>query len=130
MSYLAEVFDGGETKLSSHDIALHRKLSQPLVAKMLVVLSQSGLVDGSRGPGGGYWLAKDPALITLQEIVSQFEKADTRTFCPFGPNWCGNEDPCPLHDQLLALDDQLTRFLSETSLGVFAKSSGSPPLST
>lgn len=119
MSYLAEVYDGGRTRLSSSDIAERRKLSQALVAKILVVLSQAGLVDGTRGPGGGYWLAKDPAEILLHDIVSQFEKKEDRTMCPFGPGWCGHEEPCPLHDQLVELDSQLVDFLSETSLAVF-----------
>ncbi len=119
MSYLAEVYDGGETKLSSGDIAIRRKLSQTLVAKLLVVLSQAGLVDGSRGPGGGYWLAKAPSDISLNEIVLQFEKAGESLQCPFGPGWCGNGDPCPLHDKLVGLDKQMCDFLESTTLEVF-----------
>ena len=119
MSYLAEVYDGGTTKLSSGDIAEHRKLPQTLVAKLLVVLSQAGLVDSTRGPHGGYWLAKEPDRIRLLDIVAQFEKTGDRLQCPFGPGWCGNGDPCPLHDKLVELDEQMSDFLSETTLAVF-----------
>jgi Rrf2 family protein len=119
MSYLAEVYDGGETKLSSGDIATRRNLPQTLVAKLLVVLSQAKLVDGSRGPGGGYWLAQAPAEITLNDIVMQFEKAEDPLQCPFGPNWCGNGAPCPLHDQLHDLDRKMFDFLQSTTLEVF-----------
>ncbi len=119
MSLLAEVYDGGETKLSSLEIAERRQLPKPLVAKLLVVLSKAGLVDGTRGPKGGYWLAKNPGEIVLLDIVVLFEKMGERTMCPFGPDWCGNGEPCPLHDQLLELDDQLMRFLERTSLAVF-----------
>lgn len=122
MSYLAEVYDGGRTKLSSGDIAGRRELPQTLVAKILVVLSQAGLVDGTRGPGGGYWLAKPPEEIPLNDIVMQFERPGDRLQCPFGPNWCGHGDPCPLHDQLADLDQQMCDFLQSTSLKVFAKS--------
>lgn len=122
MSYLAEVYDGGDTKLSSGDIAIRRKLPQTLVAKILVVLSQAQLVDGTRGPGGGYWLAKGPAEITLNDIVMQFEKAGERLQCPFGPGWCGNGEPCPLHDKLVELDTQMTDFLQCTTLDVFNES--------
>jgi len=120
MSYLAEVYDDGETKLSSGDIATRRNLPQTLVAKLLVVLSQAELVDGTRGPGGGYWLAKPPGEIALNDIVMQFEKAGDRLQCPFGPGWCGNGDPCPLHDQLVGLDTQMSDFLECTKLDVFA----------
>lgn len=119
MSYLAEVYDGGVTKLSSGDIAERRKLPQTLVAKILVVLSQASLVDGTRGPGGGYWLAKSPEQIKLNDIVLQFEKAGDHLQCPFGPGWCGNGDPCPLHDKLAELDAQMSDFLECTTLDVF-----------
>ena len=125
MSYLAEVFDGGQTKLSSLDIAERRKLPKPLVAKILVVLSQAGLVDGTRGPGGGYWLMKDPSTISLGEIVAQFEKSEDSLQCPFGPGWCGSGDPCPLHDQLVELDAQMSDFLVSTKLDVFVTSGSS-----
>ena len=119
MSLLAEVYDSGATKLSSLDIADRRQLSKPLVAKLLVVLSQAGLVDGTRGPKGGYWLAKKPEEIVLLDIVVLFEKMGDRTRCPFGPDWCGNREPCPLHDTLLKFDDQLMDFLEQTNLAVF-----------
>lgn len=122
MSYLAEVYDRGATKLSSLDIAERRKLPKPLVAKLLVVLSQAGLVDGTRGPGGGYWLAKDPAAINLSDIVTQFEKPGDGLQCPFGPGWCGHGAPCPLHDQLVELDAQMADFLRSTTLDVFITS--------
>jgi Rrf2 family protein len=119
MSCLAEVYDGGATKLSSRDIATRRNLSQTLVAKLLVVLSQAQLVDGTRGPRGGYWLAQAPSEITLHDIVVLFEKTDDQLQCPFGPGWCGHGAPCPLHDQLVDLDTRMSQFVKNTTLDVF-----------
>lgn len=121
MSFLAERYDGGKTRFSSEDIARTRNLPKPLVAKLLTTLSTAGLVNGTRGPGGGYWLAKDPAEITLADIASRFEKEQESVLCPFGPGWCGNGDPCPLHDQLVAFDEEWDHFLRNTTLAVFSK---------
>ena len=121
MSYLAEVYDGGETRLSSQDIADRRKLPKPIVAKLLVILSQAGLVNGAPGPRGGYSLARAPNEISLFEIVDQFEKTEDRLMCPFGPDWCGNREPCPLHDELAEMNDRLMQFLGHTCLSVFMK---------
>ena len=121
ISCLAEIYDGGATRINSQDIATKRKLPKPLVAKLLVVLSQAGLVEGVPGPRGGYWLAKDPKEISLAEIVRQFEKSTRGLACPFGPDWCGNGDPCPLHDQLERLDRELGDYLEHTTLAVFQK---------
>ena len=124
MSLLAEVYDGGKTKLSSHDIAARRELPQPVVAKVLTIVSSLGLVDGTRGPGGGYWLKRPPAEISLLDIVEEFERQDARVMCPFGPNWCGKGEPCPMHDELARVDEAWTRYLRETTLAVFQRGAG------
>jgi Rrf2 family protein len=121
MSLLAEVYDGGKTKLSSQEIAERRGLPQPVVAKVLTIVSSLGLVDGTRGPGGGYWLKRAPEKISLLDIVEEFERSDAQIMCPFGPNWCGHGDPCPMHDSLLRMDQQWMAYLRETSLSVFQK---------
>ena len=118
MSRLAEVYVDGD-RLSSGDIAKARSLSQTLVAKLLSTLSQVGLVSGAPGPGGGYALARPPAEITLLDIASVFERANDRLVCPFGPNWCGNNDPCPLHDRLVEMNEMLEQFLKSTTLAEF-----------
>lgn len=122
ISHLAEVYDEGKTRLSSRDIATNRNLPQPIVAKLLVTLSQADLVTGAPGPKGGYWLAKDPAEISLLDIVSTFEKVGDRISCPFGTGACDSQSPCPLHHKLLDLDQQLVDFLGENKLDAFTGS--------
>lgn len=119
MSLLAERYDGGKTKLNSADIAAARDLPKPVVAKVLTVLSSVGLVDGVRGPGGGYWLKREPSEISLLDIVREFERADAGIMCPFGPTWCGNGEPCPMHDSLTRIAAEWEAYLSTTRLAVF-----------
>lgn len=121
MSFLTEAYDDENTRVSSLDIAEARQLPKPIVAKLLVVLSQAGFVSGTPGPKGGYRLAKDPNGITLLEIVNLFEKTDDTIMCPFGPSWCGNKEPCPLHDEIVDMQDRLHTFLCGTTLEVFQK---------
>ena len=119
LSLLAETYDGGETKLSSGDIAGRRGLPQPVVAKVLTIVSSLGLVDGTRGPGGGYWLKRPPEKISLLEIVEEFERQDPGIMCPFGPGWCGHGKPCPMHNELLQMDEQWMNYLRTTTLAIF-----------
>lgn len=120
-SLLAESYDEGKTALSSIEIARRRNISAPLVAKLLSTLSTAGIIDGTRGPGGGYWLARPPKDITLQHIVEVFEKEHESIMCPFGPGWCGNNEPCPLHDTLDTLNREWHAYLNDTNLGVFQR---------
>ena len=118
MSALAEVHRDGVT-LSSHQIAEDRNLSQPLVGKVMTVLSQHGLVIGSRGPGGGYRLARDPATITVFEIVELFEGHRDASSCPFGPGWCGVGEPCPLHHTLIKMSEAAANTLRKMNFAPF-----------
>jgi len=107
--------------LSSTQIAELRNYSQALVAKVMTHLSQAGLVVGSRGPGGGYRLARPPAEISLLEVVRLFEETEGTLQCPFGPGYCGSEPPCPMHNQLEGLRDQYLEILEGCTLCVFAE---------
>ena len=124
MSRLAELYDGGKTRVSSGDIAGKRNLPKPLVAKLLTILSQEGLVTGSPGPGGGYALARPPKEISLYDVAILFERGDDKRTCPFGPGWCGHGDPCPLHHGLQALDEKMVAFLRTTRFDVFSPKQG------
>jgi len=125
-SLLAERFDGGRTRLSSEDVAKARKIPKPLAAKVLSTLSTAGLLSGTRGPGGGYWLARPPARISLAEICSCFEKEAEGLLCPFGPGWCGTGAPCPMHDAIVQMSHQWEHYLRDTTLAVFVGRKSAP----
>lgn len=118
MSALAEIYHEGGS-LSSAQIAVSRNLSQPLVAKVLTILSSAGFVTGTRGPGGGYRLGKNPSQITILDVISLFEGHRETFECPFGPGWCKIEEPCPLHDTLFGLKDHAEDTLSENTFAIF-----------
>jgi Rrf2 family protein len=120
VSRLAQVYDPAKkSKLGSAEIADARGLPRPVVAKVLTTLSQAGLVAGSPGPGGGYWLARPPDQITLHDVASLFDRLDENLSCPFGPHWCGNGPKCPMHYQLEAIREQTAEFLKRNTFAAF-----------
>ena len=119
MSRLAEVWDEGKTRLSAFEIADQRGLPRPRVAKILTALSQTHLVNGSPGPGGGYALARAPSEITLRQVHDLFEREDRSNACPFGGGICGVGEPCALHDQLVATQRNIKEFLNDTTFENF-----------
>jgi Rrf2 family protein len=121
VSRLAEVYDAGKTRLSSADIARDRGLQPPFVAKLLTILSQAGIVDGTPGPGGGYALAKHPSQIKLRDVYCLFERDDTSPLCPFGGGICGVGDPCAIHNKLIGLQAALADLLNGTTLEEFRR---------
>ncbi|MBI2709505.1 MAG: Rrf2 family transcriptional regulator [Actinobacteria bacterium] len=58
------------TPTSVRDIAERTGLPQPYLEQILLALKGAGLVRSKRGVGGGYVLARDPADVTLAQVVS------------------------------------------------------------
>lgn len=121
MSYLAERHGCDMPLISSAEVARARNIPPALAAKLLSEAAAAGLVRGVTGPGGGYRLSRPPEEIRLADIVRIFERDQTEHPCPFGPGWCGNGKPCPLHEDFVRLDMEGKRFLEETTLAVFGK---------
>ncbi len=122
MSYLAA--EPGR-RAGSGEIAEARGISRALTAKLLTQLAATGLVSGQPGPGGGYTLAKPARDITLADIIRLFEQTEMPSVCPFGHNWCGHGEPCPLHDEISRMLESNRRFIEETTLAVFLEKSPS-----
>ncbi len=55
------------------DIARRQGISADYIAHLFRQLEQAGLVRSRKGPAGGYLLGKDPARITVGEIIRAVE---------------------------------------------------------
>jgi len=121
LSYLAEKYAADGPSISSAEVGRVRKIPTALAAKLLSEAASAGLCKGVTGPGGGYRLARPPGEIRLADIVGLFERDMEEYPCPFGPGWCGNGNPCPLHDDFLKLETNGRKFLEQTTLAVFSK---------
>lgn len=125
MSYLAELSSSGKAA-SAAGMAKARGLPVAHVSKVMGRLSAAGLVVGEKGPGGGYRLARPPREISVLDILSIFDQSRLPILCPFGPNWCGLENPCPWHDRMVALQEENKRAMGTMTLDAFVGREGGP----
>ena len=125
MSFLAECYRDKTGLVSSQTVANARLLSKPLAAKILTTLSQAGYVKGATGPRGGYSLARKPESIRFMDVVNCFEVKNQIMQCPFGEDWCGNHAPCPMHDDILKMTQEMHEFLEKNHFGIFSESTNS-----
>ncbi|MCX6968023.1 MAG: Rrf2 family transcriptional regulator [Verrucomicrobia bacterium] len=119
VSYLAA---DPSRRAGSGEISNERGISRALTAKLLTQLASAGLVSGQPGPGGGYTLAKPAHEISLMDIAKLFEQIESSSPCPFGHDWCGKGEPCPLHATFQKMMEENLRFMDETRLSLFAQS--------
>ncbi|MEX0887341.1 MAG: Rrf2 family transcriptional regulator [Phycisphaeraceae bacterium] len=74
-AYLADRHRRGQGPASARTIAEAFDLPRPLLMNVLKSLSQEGLVSSTRGAGGGYELAADPARLDLLTVARAVEGA-------------------------------------------------------
>ena len=55
------------------EIAVSQSINEPYLEQIMVILKKAGLVSTVRGRNGGYQIAREPAQITLLEVIETFE---------------------------------------------------------
>jgi len=83
-------------------------------AKILGRLERAGIVTGTRGPRGGFELAREPDDVTLRDVYEAIEGPLKTTRCLFNRRIC--DGTCMLGDLLANVDRQVAERLSNTRL--------------
>ncbi|MEY2421671.1 MAG: Rrf2 family transcriptional regulator, iron-sulfur cluster assembly transcription factor [Acidimicrobiaceae bacterium] len=103
---------------SVRDIAERTGLPQPYLEQILLALKGAGIVRSKRGVGGGYVLAREPALITLTDIVSAVD--GPIVVGDFGEphqnGACDHEGQCVLLAVWAGVSDEMRRLLDGLTL--------------
>ncbi len=103
--------------VSSKQIARLTHIPQRYLSTVLGELAQAGVLESTRGKGGGFRLAEPAHQITLYEIVAPFEstfRADRS--CPFGNATCGDDNPCLAHSEWKQMIEAEQQFLQRRTL--------------
>ncbi|MDZ7689572.1 MAG: Rrf2 family transcriptional regulator [Balneolaceae bacterium] len=92
-------------------------ISRHFLTKILQQLTAAGLMESMKGPKGGVRLATANQDIALIDIVAATDGLEVLTECALGLPGCGQQKPCPIHDQWTATRDQVRLVLENNSLG-------------
>ena len=79
------------------DICKEQEITPAFLTKILQPLIKDGIVGSQRGVGGGFYLAKDPAQITLLDVVKSQEGPVYLNQCMIKEGNCEREFFCPVH---------------------------------
>lgn len=111
---LALHFEQGAVTLAQ--IASRQGISLSYLEQLFARLRRQGLVESTRGPGGGYTLARDPEKISVAEIVHAINEQIDATRCG-GERNCAGDDRCLTHYLWEDLSVRIEEFLCGISLG-------------
>jgi Rrf2 family iron-sulfur cluster assembly transcriptional regulator len=103
--------------VSLTEIADRQDISQEYLEQLFGKLRKAGLVESSRGPGGGYRLAHDMGNIPVADIILSVDEELRVTRCGGDAvDGCVKGERCNAHDLWSSLGRQMIYFLSSISL--------------
>lgn len=118
MTELARRPDEGWVPVTT--IASAANLPSPYLGKILKDLVRTRLLKSTRGPGGGYQLARPASEISLLDVKLSVDGPDDLERCAVGLDPCTDETPCPLHDDFVRVRATIHEYLTSTSLADLA----------
>jgi Rrf2 family iron-sulfur cluster assembly transcriptional regulator len=92
------------------------------LSKLLLTLGNAGLIEASRGTGGGYRLARRPDHVFLAEVVELIDGGVARPQCLLGLRAdCSDDNPCCAHQSWRSAKLAYLEFLRTTTLADIAE---------
>ncbi len=97
-------------------ISQRQKISLSYLEQLFGKLRRHDLVESTRGPGGGYTLARPAKNVTVADIIFAVDEPLDATQCG-GKENCDNNGPCMTHELWANLNKRMIEFLDSVSLG-------------
>src|SRR5216684_2419354 len=125
---LARRHDQGLVSLS--EIASVEHLPLPYLEQIIAPLRMAGLVDATRGLHGGYKLARDPAEVSVGEVVRWLEGPIALVECTtegYVSGACEREAGCTSRGVWHQVSDAINNVLNTMTLADVIKNDGPAP---
>ena len=113
------------SRVSAREIAERLGLPVPALMNILNQLGHAGLVLSTRGPNGGYGLARPPNEISLASLIEAVEGPVRLTLCCSGTvetveRRCDLESGCAIKGPVRKVHTMLRQFLDQVTLDQIA----------
>jgi Rrf2 family iron-sulfur cluster assembly transcriptional regulator len=96
-------------------ISQRQTISLSYLEQLFAKLRRHGLVESTRGPGGGYRLGKVATDISVADIIFAVDEPLDATQCSGRAN-CDNDHRCMTHDLWASLNRHMVDYLDSVSL--------------
>jgi len=106
---------GNTERAATSSVAKEQNIPPSFLAKIISQLSIAGLLHTSRGARGGVTLARDPAEITLLEVVEAIDGPIQLNECVGNDGVCTFDDNCPIKPVWCNAQEELVNRLKSTN---------------
>lgn len=114
----------GEGTIRVDEIAEALDVPRNYLSKILHALVKQDVLRSTRGPHGGFQLARPAAEISLFDVVSPFDDIEARRVCLLGRRECSDENPCAIHSHWRGVATRVAAFFRDTTLAQVVESAG------
>jgi Rrf2 family transcriptional regulator, iron-sulfur cluster assembly transcription factor len=112
--YLARCADG--RPVTAETIATALGAPANYLSKTLHALAKAGIVEGVRGPHGGFRLVPAPSELTVARVVETFDERVVQPACLLGGGACDPAAPCEAHFRWLGVTRAMHEPLTSTTV--------------
>jgi len=98
------------------DICRTQDVTPAFLTKILQPLIKAGIVSSQRGVGGGFLLAKDPAEVTMLDILQAEEGPLKLNQCLVDTTVCHRDAYCSAHEVWYKAQCEMAKVLREKSI--------------
>ena len=109
-------FHQNEGPVSLADISERQSISLSYLEQLFARLRRNGIVNSTRGPGGGYSLSREPEKISMAEIIVAVDESYEATNCASEPTGCTSSQQCLTHDLWHELSHEIHSFLNDITV--------------
>lgn len=109
-------FHQNEGPVSLADISERQSISLSYLEQLFARLRRNGIVNSTRGPGGGYSLSREAEKISMAEIIVAVDESYDATNCSSDPGGCAGSQQCLTHDLWQELSQEIHSFLNDITV--------------
>jgi Rrf2 family transcriptional regulator, iron-sulfur cluster assembly transcription factor len=104
------------------DVAARQSIPLAYLEQLFSRLKKAGLVEGVRGPNGGYRLARPAEAVSVAEVIAAVDEPIATNACRAGgPIGCtGRQERCLTHDLWAGLGRTINDYLGDVTLADIA----------
>ena len=102
--------------ISADHLVKSLEMPRPFLRKILQILNKEGLLNSSKGKGGGFALAVSPEKITLTDVMKIFQGPLKLNECTFKKKVCPNVKDCLLKKKIDEIEKEVILRLKAITL--------------
>jgi Rrf2 family iron-sulfur cluster assembly transcriptional regulator len=116
--------EGGPVSIG--DLSEYEEISPVFLEQIFFKLRKAGIVSSVRGPGGGFYFAQSPEVLTARAVLLAAGEELGDIPCDRHADSCDRMDCCPSHKVWVDLNSLMNTYLESLTLDTILKNGPAP----